>query len=121
MSDGSFSLNVPQRDEFAEKLLQQLRRLLGDYGLERRRDGRSLDAYANGARPDYAALVAKVSPESFWQFAKDWNQTEKWWRRRESNWAANTPNSLANPKTPRVRYPQMYPQAANPSHGRNSR
>ena len=63
MSDGSFSLNVPQRDEFAEKLLPQLRRLLGDYGLERRRDGRSLDAYANGARPDSAARVAKVSPE----------------------------------------------------------
>jgi hypothetical protein len=29
----------------------------------RHRDGRSLDAYASGARPDYAALVAKVSPE----------------------------------------------------------
>ena len=29
----------------------------------RHRDGRSLDAYAIGARPDYAALVAKVSPE----------------------------------------------------------
>ena len=62
----------------------------------RHRDGRSLDAYASGARPDYAALVAqvspkfpqsfpRVSPESFWQFAKDWNQKEKWWRRRESN------------------------------------
>ena len=29
----------------------------------RHRDGRSLDAYASGARPDFAALVAKVSPE----------------------------------------------------------
>jgi len=29
----------------------------------RHRDGRSLDAYASGARPDYAALVARLSPE----------------------------------------------------------
>ena len=29
----------------------------------RHRDGRSLDAYASGAKPNLAALVAKVSPE----------------------------------------------------------
>ena len=32
------------------------------------------------------------------------------WRRRESNGVANPPCSLANPKTPRVRGPKMYPK-----------
>jgi hypothetical protein len=31
----------------------------------RHRDGRSLDQYARGAKPDYAAMVARVSPEFF--------------------------------------------------------
>ena len=29
----------------------------------RHRDGRSLDQYASGAKPDYAAMVARLSPE----------------------------------------------------------
>ena len=62
----------------------------------------------------------RVSPESFWRFANTRNQKEKWWRRRESNWAANPLQSLANPNSVRVRYPQMYPHAHNPSAGRNA-